>query len=581
MILTLFVSFVFSVTLPEVEAAYVNPSKGSIGVDDDFVYGDLNGDHLVNSIDFAYMRQYLLGIISYFPDPNGKALSAGDVNGDNKINAIDFAYMRQYLLGIISEFPAAANNNTPVPSNTPVPTATPVPTTYRAANTVISLEAYNNPGYFLRHYEYICSFAQNPAPIYDTYFIERNGLADSNAVSFESVNFPGYYLRHKEYKLFIEKNDGSALFKSDSTFRKVSGLAEPSCISYQSYNIPDMYIRNVNSACQLATVSTSSDRSSATFKVAVENETFNNPRTTSVEMPDPWVYKHTDGYYYGMHTVMRNGAYIPQLIMYKSTSLSDLFTKGTSKIIWSAPSTGWNNKDIWAPELYYINNTWYIYYSANFRFGVLSNKSADPMNGTWTDHGRLSPDVWAIDATILRQNGNMYMMWSGQNGGQCINITRMSSPTSLTGSTVTISKPTYNWETVDLKVNEGPEIIQKNGKTYCIYSASHCATQYYCLGMLTIPDTADPMVASNWKKSANPVFQASPEDGLYGTGHNCFTKSKDGTEDWIVYHGTIEAANEYRTRFTCMQQFSWNSDGTPNFGRPCGRKIAIPKPSGE
>ena len=65
-----------------------------------FKYGDLNNDNEVNAIDFAYFRQYLLGL----PTPNLN-IEAGDVNGDGDTNALDFAVMRQYLLGLISSFP--------------------------------------------------------------------------------------------------------------------------------------------------------------------------------------------------------------------------------------------------------------------------------------------------------------------------------------------------------------------------------------------------------------------------------------------------------------------------------------------
>ncbi len=78
-------------------------------------YGDLNGDGERNSIDFALMRAYLIGVNSDFPVSNGQIV--GDVNYDNSVNSIDFAYMRSLLLGIISEFPADSKPlTTPTPS---------------------------------------------------------------------------------------------------------------------------------------------------------------------------------------------------------------------------------------------------------------------------------------------------------------------------------------------------------------------------------------------------------------------------------------------------------------------------------
>ncbi len=66
------------------------------------IYGDVNGDGAVNSVDFAYMRTKLLSMIADFPHPSG--MLAADVNRDGGFNSIDFALMRLYLLGNIDSF---------------------------------------------------------------------------------------------------------------------------------------------------------------------------------------------------------------------------------------------------------------------------------------------------------------------------------------------------------------------------------------------------------------------------------------------------------------------------------------------
>lgn len=71
--------------------------------------GDVDEDGIVNSIDFAMYRQYLLGIRSSLP-------ATGDINKNGTLNSIDFAILRQYLLGKIVLVPS----DTPVPS-TPTP----------------------------------------------------------------------------------------------------------------------------------------------------------------------------------------------------------------------------------------------------------------------------------------------------------------------------------------------------------------------------------------------------------------------------------------------------------------------------
>ncbi len=68
-----------------------------------YIVGDVDGNNSRNAIDFGLIKQYLLGLISDFPSPNGK--KAADVDGDGNITAIDFGYYKQFLLGMIRKFP--------------------------------------------------------------------------------------------------------------------------------------------------------------------------------------------------------------------------------------------------------------------------------------------------------------------------------------------------------------------------------------------------------------------------------------------------------------------------------------------
>src|SRR5690606_35531692 len=77
-----------------------------------------------------------------------------------------------------------------------------------------------------------------------------------------------------------------------------------------------------------------------------------------------------------------------------------------------------------------------------------------------------------------------------------------------------------------------------------------------------------------------PVVQAA--NGAYGSAHNGFFVSPDGSENWLVYHATTNPAGSCWTdRTTRIQPFTWNEDGTPQFGAPLPRDADIPVPSGE
>src|SRR5690606_13418754 len=72
---------------------------------------------------------------------------------------------------------------------------------------------------------------------------------------------------------------------------------------------------------------------------------------------------------------------------------------------------------------------------------------------------------------------------------------------------------------------------------------------------------------------------SSDLNGVYGPGHNYFVKSKDGTQDWIVYHGNNNPGEGCGARPSRMQEVNWNADATPDFGIPTNGPLAVP--SGE
>ena len=83
--------------------------------------------------------------------------------------------------------------------------------------------------------------------------------------------------------------------------------------------------------------------------------TFTNPLLDSG--PDPWVTSH-DGWYYYMNTTAVN------LTVRKTRDVTDL-RKAQSKVVWNPPASGPYSKDIWAPEIHFVNGKWYIYFAAD------------------------------------------------------------------------------------------------------------------------------------------------------------------------------------------------------------------------
>ena len=314
--------------------------------------------------------------------------------------------------------------------------------------------------------------------------------------------------------------------------------------------------------------------------------TFTNPVLSSG--PDPWVVRQGANYYY-THTLGN------RIAIWRTPKITEL-RSATPQTIWNAPAFGPDSRNVWAPELHFINNKWYAYYTAddgtnaNHRMFVLENSSADPLAGTWVSKGKISDPTnkWEIDGTVFEHNGQMYFLWSGWEGDvdgrQDIYIARMSDPSTIVGNRVMISTPTFDWEKIGYPdVNEGPQIIKNPaGRVLLVYSASFCGSDDYALGLLTLKNGGDPMIPADWTKSPTPIFTKNPSAPAYGPGHNSFFKSPDGTEDWIIYHANAQSGQGCGDmRSPRIQKFTWNADGTPNFGTPVAINTPIPKPSGE
>lgn len=202
----------------------------------------------------------------------------------------------------------------------------------------------------------------------------------------------------------------------------------------------------------------------------------------------------------------------------------------------------------------------------------------------WT-HRDLWVDNLLFDYHLIHHN-QLYFMYAGYGHfpdyGTAIYIVRMTNPWTVEGDNVLLTVPTLEWEKQGgMAINEGPVILKRNGKVFLVYSASTTWSEDYALGMLTMDEASDPMDPSSWAKSMVPVFRKNVENGVFATGHNSFTVSPDGTEDWIVYHALSAPNEDTSLRSTRVQKFSWRSDGTPDFGIPIGTTEDIAVPSGE
>ena len=89
----------------------------------------------------------------------------------------------------------------------------------------------------------------------------------------------------------------------------------------------------------------------------MKNETmlkYNEPWI--MQRADPYVYLHTDGWYYFTASVPAYDC----IVLRRAKSLTELQT-AEEHVIWHKHESGPMSEHIWAPEIHYLFGKWYIY----------------------------------------------------------------------------------------------------------------------------------------------------------------------------------------------------------------------------
>lgn len=303
----------------------------------------------------------------------------------------------------------------------------------------------------------------------------------------------------------------------------------------------------------------------------------NYPKPFIEQRADPYLYKHTDGYYYFM------GSYplYDRIVLRRSQTIEGLID-AEEVVVWWAHESGIMSEHIWAPEIHYIDGSWYIHFAAGekedewaIRPYVLACDSNNPLTGEWVEKGQVNTEFqsFSLDATTFEHQGKRYLVWAQKVDNDSISnlyIGEMENPWTIKNQ-VLLSTPEYKWENSVFYVNEGAAFLRGKDKVYIAYSGN--ATDHtYAVGYLAADWDADLLDPNAWEKTKEPVFVTSEETMEYGPGHNSFSVDEDGY-DLIIYHARpykeIKGNSLYdHNRHARIQRLFWNADGTPYFGVP-------------
>ena len=304
------------------------------------------------------------------------------------------------------------------------------------------------------------------------------------------------------------------------------------------------------------------------------------PNPLVEQRADPYIYKHTDGYYYF------TGSYplYDRIVLRRAKTIAGL-KNAEEHTIWWKHEEGEMGNHIWAPELHLIDGKWYIHFAAGqsddewaIRPYVLECADVDPIRGTWEEKGRINTNYqgFSLDATTFEHRGKRYLVWAQNNPNSNLYIAEMESPWRIKGEQILITQPEYDWECNGFKVKEGAALIKKNGKLFLTYSGS-ATDHHYAMGVLIADENSDLLNPQSWKKSSTPIFVTNEEAEEFGPGHNSFTIAEDGETDLLVYHARpykeIKGNSLYdHNRHASVQEVFWDQDGQLFLGKP-GQKL--------
>lgn len=257
------------------------------------------------------------------------------------------------------------------------------------------------------------------------------------------------------------------------------------------------------------------------------------------------------------------------------TSLANI-QQSVESVVWKSRDDD-HSQEVWAPELHQFGDHWYIYYAecdgnnANHRMYVLESEGMDPM-GPYHEKGKIHDfrnDQWAIDLTVFTYQDNAYAVWSGWETTQGdfpqnLYIARMSNPWTIGTERVLLSSPTLPWEMSDAPINEGPQLLMRDGRIFIVYSADASWMPSYKLGLLEFTGT-NILNSSSWIKHPHPVFEKG-ETNVYGPGHASFIQDQEGWK--IIYHAKTSPHPGWNDRVIRTQSFTFDDLGVPCFGKP-------------
>ena len=260
---------------------------------------------------------------------------------------------------------------------------------------------------------------------------------------------------------------------------------------------------------------------------------YDNSKGLVPNCADPYILQH-EGTYYLYCTGGKNG-----IRVYTSTDLANWSdTQGVNDGYALHSDDVWGEYGFWAPEVYQINNKFYMFFTVQERIAVAESDS--PL-GPFAQKEKkpFHLDIPEIDTHLfIDEDGTKYLYFVRFTNGNEIWVAELNDDLqSIREETLThCIGQSQAWEDSSrepdphARVNEGPFILKHNNLYYLTYSANHTANPDYGVGYATSSHPLGPWV----KYEENPILTGNGKN-INGPGHHSFATSPSG-QLYIIYH---------------------------------------------
>lgn len=280
-------------------------------------------------------------------------------------------------------------------------------------------------------------------------------------------------------------------------------------------------------------------------------------------LADPTVIEADDGWFYAYGTEDAWGTGASHLVpIIKSKDLVNWqFVKDAfvTKPDWKEDGF------IWAPDINYINDQYYLFYSyslwgdSNPGIGVATS---DQPEGPFTDQGKLfqSTEIGvsnSIDPFFIEENGVKYLFWGSFQGIFGVELT--NDATAIKGDKFQIAGTFF----------EGTYIHNRNGYYYFFGSSGSCcdgANSSYHVTVARSENLKGPYIDKQGRSimDGEGTLFLKGNSLFAGPGHNAEIVTDDAGNDWFIYHAIDKSQphlpNGATRRPLMLDKIEWQDD---------------------